>query len=129
MYSCLCCASFVFLICSIAMACWTFHYAKRLFETVFVHRFSHSTMPIRNLFKVCVCVRGRVGRGVGVGMCWCACMCVGSVGVSAYMCAHSGNDSISYFSFTELLLLLVSHNSILIIFRYTCTSVCVCVSL
>ena len=67
MYSCLCCASFVFLICSIAMACWTFHYAKRLFETVFVHRFSHSTMPIRNLFKVRVCVRGRVGRGCGGG--------------------------------------------------------------
>ncbi|KAK9499377.1 hypothetical protein O3M35_002425 [Rhynocoris fuscipes] len=37
----------------IAAACWTFHYAKRLFETVFVHRFSHSTMPIFNLFKNC----------------------------------------------------------------------------
>lgn len=38
---------------SIAAACWSIHYAKRLFETVFVHRFSHSTMPIMNLFKNC----------------------------------------------------------------------------
>lgn len=38
---------------NIAAACWTFHYAKRLFETVFVHRFSHGTMPIMNLFKNC----------------------------------------------------------------------------
>lgn len=37
----------------IAAACWSLHYAKRLYETVFVHRFSHSTMPIRNLFKNC----------------------------------------------------------------------------
>lgn len=36
---------------SIAAACWTFHYAKRLLETVFVHRFSNATMPITNLFK------------------------------------------------------------------------------
>jgi very-long-chain enoyl-CoA reductase len=35
----------------IACACWTFHYAKRLFETVFIHRFSHATMPIFNIFK------------------------------------------------------------------------------
>eukprot|EP00042_Codosiga_hollandica_P022183 m.80392 g.80392 ORF g.80392 m.80392 type:complete len:75 (-) comp50689_c0_seq7:2460-2684(-) len=38
----------------IAMVCWVFHYAKRLYETVFVHRFSHATMPIRNIFKVTV---------------------------------------------------------------------------
>ncbi|XP_071953896.1 probable very-long-chain enoyl-CoA reductase art-1 isoform X2 [Antedon mediterranea] len=37
----------------IAAACWTFHYAKRLFETVFIHRFSHATMPIMNLFINC----------------------------------------------------------------------------
>ena len=37
---------------SVAMVCWTLHYAKRLLETLFVHRFSHATMPLRNLFKV-----------------------------------------------------------------------------
>lgn len=37
------------------LACyyWIFHYAKRIFETLFIHSFSHSTMPIFNLFKNC----------------------------------------------------------------------------
>jgi len=34
----------------LACACWVGHYAKRLFETVFVHRFSNATMPIKNIF-------------------------------------------------------------------------------
>lgn len=37
----------------LAAACWSFHYAKRILETLFVHRFSHSTMPIGNLFRNC----------------------------------------------------------------------------
>jgi len=37
----------------IALAAWTGHYAKRLLETIFIHRFSNATMPIMNLFKNC----------------------------------------------------------------------------
>ncbi|XP_031554831.1 probable very-long-chain enoyl-CoA reductase art-1 [Actinia tenebrosa] len=37
----------------IAAACWGFHYAKRILETLFIHRFSKGTMPISNLIKNC----------------------------------------------------------------------------
>lgn len=40
-------------IATVAAACWSAHYAKRLLETLFVHRFSHGTMPLRNLFRNC----------------------------------------------------------------------------
>jgi len=30
----------------VALACWTLHYAKRILESILVHRFSHGTMPL-----------------------------------------------------------------------------------
>ncbi|CAI7831253.1 unnamed protein product, partial [Closterium sp. NIES-54] len=36
-----------------ALIYWTFHYTKRILETFFVHRFSHGTMPLQNLFRNC----------------------------------------------------------------------------
>ncbi|KAM8731037.1 very-long-chain enoyl-CoA reductase isoform 2-T2 [Acanthopagrus schlegelii] len=37
----------------LACACHTFHYMKRLIETIFVHRFSHGTMPLRTIVRNC----------------------------------------------------------------------------
>ncbi|VFQ80369.1 unnamed protein product [Cuscuta campestris] len=36
-----------------AMYYWCFHYAKRILETFFVHRFSHATSPVSNVFRNC----------------------------------------------------------------------------
>lgn len=38
---------------TLALAYWSFHYIKRILETYFVHRFSHGTMPVFNLFRNC----------------------------------------------------------------------------
>jgi very-long-chain enoyl-CoA reductase len=38
---------------TLALICHSLHYAKRLYETQFVHRFSNGTMPFSNLFKNC----------------------------------------------------------------------------
>jgi very-long-chain enoyl-CoA reductase len=36
-----------------ALYAWCFHYAKREFETFFIHRFSHATSPISNVYRNC----------------------------------------------------------------------------
>ncbi|CAL8084885.1 unnamed protein product [Calicophoron daubneyi] len=46
---------------TLALTCWCLHYIKRLLETLFVHRFSHATMPLRNLFKNCAYYFGFAG--------------------------------------------------------------------
>lgn len=37
----------------LGIICWNIHFAKREFETFFVHKFSRPTMPLQNLFKNC----------------------------------------------------------------------------
>ncbi|TFK05668.1 fatty acid desaturase 6 [Platysternon megacephalum] len=39
---------------NLACICHSFHYIKRLIETIFVHRFSHGTMPLRSIIKMTV---------------------------------------------------------------------------
>ncbi|KAJ3682722.1 hypothetical protein LUZ60_012949 [Juncus effusus] len=36
-----------------ALYYWTLHYSKRILETFFVHRFSHATSPLSNVFRNC----------------------------------------------------------------------------
>ncbi|XP_043818580.1 very-long-chain enoyl-CoA reductase-like isoform X3 [Dromiciops gliroides] len=38
---------------NLACICHSSHYIKRLIETIFVHRFSHGTMPLKSIFKNC----------------------------------------------------------------------------
>ena len=42
-----------------------FHFGKREAETLFLHRFSHATMPLRNLFKNCAHYWGLSGVLLG----------------------------------------------------------------
>lgn len=81
----------------IAAACWTIHYAKRLLETVFVHRFSHSTMPIRNLFKNCAYYWGftaYVAYHVNHPLFTTPCMVQVYAGLAAFLLCELGNFSI-----------------------------------
>lgn len=38
----------------LGIICWTLHFLKREYETLFIHKFSRATMPLSNLFKNCV---------------------------------------------------------------------------
>uniref|UniRef100_A0A668AJ63 Trans-2,3-enoyl-CoA reductase-like 2b n=1 Tax=Myripristis murdjan TaxID=586833 RepID=A0A668AJ63_9TELE len=38
----------------LACVCHSFHYIKKLFEIIFIHRFSHGTMPLRTIMWNCL---------------------------------------------------------------------------
>ncbi|KAM3915699.1 very-long-chain enoyl-CoA reductase-like [Leptodactylus fuscus] len=38
----------------LACCCHSFHYIKKLIETIFVHRFSHGTLPLKSIVKNCI---------------------------------------------------------------------------
>ncbi|SPP85244.1 very-long-chain enoyl-CoA reductase [Drosophila guanche] len=81
----------------IAAGCYTVHYAKRLLETIFVHRFSHATMPLRNLFKNCTYYWGftaYVSYHVNHPLYTSPCMCTVWAALGAFALCELGNFSI-----------------------------------
>lgn len=45
-----------------------FHYGKRLFESMFIHRFSQATMPLSSLFKNCAYYYGLGGLAIAYNL-------------------------------------------------------------
>lgn len=81
----------------IAAGCYTLHYVKRLLETVFVHRFSHNTMPIRNLFKNCSYYWGftaYVAYHINHPLYTSPCMCTVYGALAAVLLCELGNFSV-----------------------------------
>ncbi|KAH8392995.1 hypothetical protein KR215_007165 [Drosophila sulfurigaster] len=81
----------------IAAGCYTVHYVKRLLETIFVHRFSHNTMPLRNLFKNCSYYWGftaYVSYHVNHPLYTSPCMCTVWAALGAFALCELGNFSI-----------------------------------